>query len=496
MKSARPAGIASTSANLMVGAVAVGAGLAIGGGHAIILFLLGGIFVFLGTLANPFWGVCLILFMVPIEEGVILESDITALKVLAVVVLMGWFFEWATGRRKIVVPKPLVLAAVLFIGIGFTSILWAEDAEVALIRWFSLTLLVGLAFLLLQELDSVRRLRIAVLANLGGAVVASALTFLNFQQFGDRSASGRFAAFLGESAGGEVQAVGAGTFPVLLGLGFSYSLLTALSLRGIYRVLWGSLAGTLVLAALLSGTRGFVIAALGALLVVLVMGRRWLRLNDKLALVVVLLFSAVAAVRVLPAELVERVSSSPVALFDVDDQASGRVDIWKAYLVMIADHPFTGVGIGNGPVVYEEARAESVSRGWGSTHTARPTLNDPLRDAHSSYLSVWAELGTLAFVVFLLALFSLVRGFVRRLRSALPGSGFWLLGLALFMNLSVVLIDSLVHTSVTKKVFWAALGLSLAWCELSRRRVHKRDDVRLAPEVPPSSHLVVSRPSR
>jgi len=90
-----------------------------------------------------------------------------------------------------------------------------------------------------------------------------------------------------------------------------------------------------------------------------------------------------------------------------------RLDIWRTAFLVIRDNPILGVGIGSYPMANElySKEAESVEE-------VLPRL-----DAHSSFLTLWAEIGTLGLLVycgFLAATWYRARSVRRRWRHHFP----------------------------------------------------------------------------
>lgn len=92
-----------------------------------------------------------------------------------------------------------------------------------------------------------------------------------------------------------------------------------------------------------------------------------------------------------PADLLERLST----ITDTkESSANARLTAWATALRMIADNPLLGVGLRNFQPRYPEYSVVPLTEG-GTTYVA-----------HNSYLQIWAESGSIAFVVYLLLLVS------------------------------------------------------------------------------------------
>ncbi|MGQ9683928.1 MAG: O-antigen ligase family protein [Anaerolineae bacterium] len=192
-------------------------------------------------------------------------------------------------------------------------------------------------------------------------------------------------------------------------------------------LLWLVAAGSAVLLACglyASWSRGAWLGAAAALAVVLVArGGRWLRGLTIGGVFVVALSVVVFGRLPLPGGLQQRFVDYAADLTTIDVRAVEITDAnfsvveraahWQAALAMIADHPWTGVGIGNYAAAYERY--------------ALPRWRDPLGHAHNYYLNIAAEAGLPGLAAYLLWV---VAGIWVALRAARIAPG-WYLGLAL-----------------------------------------------------------------
>jgi len=88
--------------------------------------------------------------------------------------------------------------------------------------------------------------------------------------------------------------------------------------------------------------------------------------------------------------LKERIKS----IIDTSETSNqGRIAIWKATLRSMAQNPVLGVGIGNFPTILE----------------LNPTAIKAGASAHNLFLNVFAELGMLGFIIFLLMLYEVFK---------------------------------------------------------------------------------------
>ncbi len=144
-----------------------------------------------------------------------------------------------------------------------------------------------------------------------------------------------------------------------------------------------------VITILLTHSRGGFLAVTAVLLTIAWRSRhRWKALS--LGALVVPLFLLLA-----PRHVLERIAS--IERYKQDSSAIGRLQAWKAALRMVLIHPVLGVGMRS----FQEAWEESPQV-WGE---AGPPPQGG-RVAHNSYLQIWAESGTPAFLCFLALILS------------------------------------------------------------------------------------------
>jgi len=148
-------------------------------------------------------------------------------------------------------------------------------------------------------------------------------------------------------------------------------------------------------------------------------------LNKKSILIIfslIIIFSAITVNRELTAVHFKK------PLFSLDK----RISYWKETVKIIAQHPLTGVGVGNFSL--KETRA-----------------------AHNSYLQIWAEMGILGLLSWLVIVFIFIKRGIKNLSSK---NGYYNLGI-LMGGLSFLLynlIDFSFFISQSAFLFWIALG--------------------------------------
>jgi probable O-glycosylation ligase (exosortase A-associated) len=115
------------------------------------------------------------------------------------------------------------------------------------------------------------------------------------------------------------------------------------------------------------------------------------RSRNRIAGLAIGMFLVLAAVAFAPSSYKDRIST--IGDYESDGSAQGRLMAWKVARNMIERHPMTGVGFGR-------------FKGNYFAHDTSPWRSkDHSKVAHNSYLQIWAECGTPAFLVYLILLF-------------------------------------------------------------------------------------------
>lgn len=421
--------------------------------------------IFGGALAGltffyPFLGLCIFVFLIPLEEAFLIAEKLTFLKLVGLFVFFAWLSYILVHRQnKLAVSHPFLLAFLLFGLWGLASALWAQDTEAALWRWLTMLLLVGFFFLISQIATSWRKLHWLIISNVAGAIVAAGLGLYNWLMV-NSGPQWRISAFMNLAEGQYVQSPA--HYGILLALGIFYMLIAFLCQQGFAkRIIYLTGFAALLLAALASGTRSFLVSfcvALAALVWHLWRARAWRILaHGGWAAMVILAIVAV----VMPPYFFSRAESLWTTL---GDRGSGRLDIWKVFLVEIAEKPLLGVGLANSGVRYNEYRTLAVDRyGFSLIH---PEAWKDSRDPHNIYLESWAELGVIGFVFFIALIISLVKQMYKAWRIAPLYSWQWQVGLVIALNFLALLVTGITEPSLYRKYLWLGIALIAAYAQL------------------------------
>ncbi len=165
--------------------------------------------------------------------------------------------------------------------------------------------------------------------------------------------------------------------------------------RGPVRI--GIVAGLALIGAviILSGSRGVFLGTVGAALMLAWHTRR--KVKVLVTLGCVLLLGLVAA----PQPIRERLAtlgqlSDPEAMRTADaGSVKERLTLWKTAFAIIGDYPILGIGVGAFPMANQQYARDLAHDG-----SVFGRAGAPRQDAHSTYLTVWTELGTVGLLAY------------------------------------------------------------------------------------------------
>jgi O-antigen ligase len=311
---------------------------------------------------------------------------LTLTRLLGIAVLGGWVVHvLARPARRVRLGRPgrLLLAYVAF---ATVSIGWSGDTDVTLTALLTLAQLFLLYVMAANVLDDWSRIARALDVLLLSTCVLA--VFVLAQGTGSGALTPRAARAVvrfGESV----------TNPDGLANQLAFPVVAALAFRVRHGVLgWWRVAAAVPigLALFATGSRGGALAA-GAGLVTLAVVRP--RIGARALAVVGLV--AVLLPAALPGRTLDLLRGRWAA--SSEDRLSGRVDIWRVGLAMVADRPLQGTGFaGFSDAFYEYMLETPVDPQFGLMHSRGN------RVAHNIYLSTVAELGIVGGALLALAL--------------------------------------------------------------------------------------------
>ncbi len=406
-----------------------------------------GLVVAVGTLLEPVLGLYLFVATM-LTEALFMVGGVSVARLLGIVVLVAWVAHALSRRRFEIVVPGQTWFAVMFIVWGLASAIWALDTERLFSALLLLAQLVALYVVVINLVDSVRRVQI-ILAIV--VAVSLVLALLTVSRVPDVDLEGG-RVDLGQVSVGDVNAQAAYLLPgaTLLMVLFSRRVQVVQKLL----LLLG--LSLIVLAILATSSRG----AMVALAVILVLGVIVDHSLWQVALPALLI--GTLAVLVLPHTFFERLES----IVTLSDRAAGRLDIWLVAFQIIRTHPVLGVGLGSFPKAFDKHVSETqdillnIGRG---------------RASHNTLLNVQSELGIVGLALFVIFIaMALQGGFIavrnwRRVGSHRTAS----LALAVWLSLVGILVTGLFLDVQYWKLFWLLLALPEVMRRLSVQSVRE-----------------------
>ncbi|MCB0163495.1 MAG: O-antigen ligase family protein [Anaerolineae bacterium] len=302
--------------------------------------------------------------------------------------LLSWFLNAVFRRRPIVLGSTNLLM-ISFVIWSIVTLTWASNFELARAVFLSLIIDLALLLLIVNEIDSLPTLNglMSTLAISGWILVLAGLNAVITQTY---EISGRLVVM-----GMNVNEYGISLIVTMPGV--LWPSLWPPKQQGFLRKISGYLfiLLTLILIAF-SGSRGSLISFFA------ILSAFWLWKPTRPWGKLTLLLSAMAIVTT------PFVFSKVLDRFATGDGGAlgGRMVIWEAAWMLIRDHPWIGVGIGNAPEAVLPYLKQLIDTGSHYTH----------RSLHNAFLAVWAETGIFGLMLYLSVLTSAVWSFVRQVR--------------------------------------------------------------------------------
>ncbi len=309
-------------------------------------------------------------------------QTLSIVKVAALPLLLSWLAvvtrEGSSRRIFTVVHPAMSLVMLLFLSWAMLSYLWAEDPAQTLTSAFRYALVVALVLVVFTAVQREAHVTMIAAAMVLGATAAALYGFLHppppeFGQYG------QFERLTG-TLGNPNQLAAA----LVLGIGLSGGLAAAVKDPFLKGASIGA-GGICLLAVLLTGSRGGLIA-LGAMLIAAIVVARGRRLVVSLATCAVLLAGIAYVVMAAPPQSRERILHP--------GSGSGRTDIWTVGTRMAGANAVKGVGAGNFPV----SSIHYLLRP-GALPQSQYIADNP-KVAENMYLEVFAELGIVGVTLF------------------------------------------------------------------------------------------------
>jgi len=350
------------------------------------LLMLGGLALIALIFWRPLVGFCIMVLFIPLEDLTVVIPSLTVIKLIGIVTFWGWLMHLILAKKFIKLNN-FIFILVLYQLWCLVSILWAIEPEQSMQRMISLVQLLALVLLGYNLVDKRKDMHFILGSYLCGAFIAALLGIYN----------GYLHDFTTRAVICNLQDPNLYARLLCLGLIFNGYFAWAGKSMAI-KLASLPVSAVLLLAILLSGSRGAWLALGVTLLAGAIIGGKYLiKSINKQALVVSLIVGLILAgclgayaVKAMPVIFQRAQSFNDLA----EDRAAGRLDIWLVGLDICRDNFVHGVGLDNFPYAYTEYLPTTTGVSWIG-------LN---KGPHNIYLAALAELG-LPGLILLLALF-------------------------------------------------------------------------------------------
>jgi O-antigen ligase len=217
-----------------------------------------------------------------------------------------------------------------------------------------------------------------------------------------------------------------------------------------WRLGWAAVGVLLVTVAVLTKSRaGFLALGMFAMAAILLSRRR-------IAVSVAVVVATAALMLLAPQDFRERMGTIFAAEGERDYSATSRQIIWGVAIDVAMSRPLTGIGVST----FDMANAERAPEELGTSG------GDRWRDTHSTYLNIWAEIGTPGVIAFLAALGLLLQRSWRAARTARPEDPLGKLLRAGVVSMLVFAVMGIFNTFHNAWFFYVIFAAMLAMIEL------------------------------
>ncbi|MCG7391576.1 O-antigen ligase family protein [Microvirga sp. ACRRW] len=328
------------------------------------------------------------------SHGIRVFGDLVA---LMMAVTMG--YHWLSGKKIDQVVIPAVVCAVYLATLAATA-LYARSPDAVVARVVDSAKICVVTLLLVSLISSMRQFHKMCVAIVLAATFLSLLTITQYLYTGYSKDFGGFALASIQHMSGQVDGwrpsgplTDANFYAQILVIALPLALQIMVSGANRYYALSGMVASVLILIALLlTFSRGGLLGAAVSLLVLVIINRR--RITKKHMMIAVLV-GGVGLVA-LPSHYMDRFNAGLNSLeqitsggFGRDPAVAGRASELLAALYVAERHPLLGVGYGEFMSYYQEI---SIARGLMARGADRQT--------HSLYLEVLSERGVVGVLFF------------------------------------------------------------------------------------------------
>ena len=389
--------------------------------------------IIFGTIAfiSPFWGLALMVALIPIEGMFALMQTFTFIKFLGIVTFISFIIRCSIGKESIKADKFIVISATLVIW-GLITTLWARYPNFGYMKSITLAQLILFSFMILSMVNSWTRFISIIIAFIGGALLASFKTIIFYLT----GLAERASALATQN-------------PNNMGRILAIALILVIFLmieQKKFKFMYYIISIPMFIALIMTGSRGSWIAFAGGLIIVFLFTFKKFSLGVNI-LIVMLIFGLTlifglkkGLIRPYIAKRAEQVIEAK----NISTAIGSRWIIYQVALEMIKDNFLLGVGLGNFPWRYKDY----VNKVKGAYVVGY------FKDAHNSFICIFAETGIFGFLLFVFLFLFLIWKLINN-PQLFKKNIFTLL----FSLLAVIFISSVSGTNFGKKYFWFVISL-------------------------------------
>lgn len=400
----------------------------------LLLIALGLIVAGLIILKRPYWGLVLMVSLIPLDSLTKFGFGRTIIVFIGVATFGMWFIRLLLRKETIHLNVYPSLFLVLLLIWSILSYTWAYDQEMTLFRIQSLVQALLFFFLFQNLVRDKKSLNILIIAFFFSALIASALAIERGMSSSNllRASAGedQSPAHLAESLG-----IGILMIPYLINI-LKNNYLRLLVLSG------GFIIATAIF---MTSTRGAMVGIVAAFIITwFIAFSKLIRFRTIIFVTSLLIvgFIYMASTGIISKYAYLRVIT--ILNSSKTQGGSGRTNIWAVGMEMVKDNPVVGVGLQNFPIRFRNYIDITDFPDKGPVKR--------FRDPHNIFLSVQSELGIIGTLIFLSFLFLNIRELINRRNQPIA-----ILGLLLIF---FILISGMVLTLLYRKYFWFIMGIA------------------------------------
>jgi O-antigen ligase len=332
--------------------------------------------IFAGVVfVRPYFGLLVMMIMIPLEAMLVFSTGVTAIKIAGLITFVAFMCHVLLGIEKIEINPVICIFLILFV-------LWtALTMEGNFSRLVLLVQLLGLSVMTISLCHkSDRRLILACFAFIAGSLIAACL-----------AASGYLSS--GSYARAALEGQDANKYASIIGMAIIISLYLKNRFAGFKRRILYGMVVFFLYSLIISASRGAIVALCLSYFIYLAGNKKKLKAAANIV-VIVLLISTIVMIGYKKGLIRGFTLNRIVEMQSLENTRTlvGRVAIWRIVWEIAKDNFITGVGLGNLPSVFAKYTGafgpDGVSRGTGW-------------ETHNVYLSILVETGGVGLVLFL-----------------------------------------------------------------------------------------------